>query len=391
MKSFFLNIVRAFQLMSFHGKRITFYEDWAKSMEAGELLTAFLRAELAISSSKQTADDSRAFALRDMLKRIELGHETTASRIVGLAMPRADMMMLAAGDSAKEKDLIQVLRDLCLALREQQAAKGVLLRAVAAPMLLVPGMAAFAYVISSQAIPIIEQIAPPQVWNTFNNSVRVVANFIHHGGAYAALLTAFAGGVLWYLLSRWTGKVRLKMERVRPSRALLLMPVMPWLLPLSIYRDFQAVMILSSLSVLLKSGKTLTEALEAIAANTTPYMRYHVRRILNYLDEYPLEVSAAFASGILSPQVSARLATISRTSKSYENVLIQVGTVGSEEIRKQVQKSASKMNFLLLGAMGALTMFLYIGQASISASMQSELEPATMLKRKLEKEQGMVH
>ena len=377
------------QLMDFHGKRVVFYEDWARSMEAGELLSTFLKAELEISMSKQTADSSRAFALKQMLRRMNEGEETMPSQIVGLSMPANDMMMLAAGDSAKEHDLIKVLRDLCAALNEQAEAKKVIFKSMITPMLLVPGMAIFAYVLSSQSIPIIEKVAPQEVWTTFNNSVRVFANVINHAGAYVALAVALFGSILWYSLSRWTGRVRFRMERIRSSTALLLMPVMPWLLPLSIYRDFQAVMMLSSLAVLLKSGRTLHDALELIGTKATPYLQYHIRRILNYIDEYPLEVSAAFSSGILSPKVSARLATISRTTKGYEDVLIAVGTTGAVEIRNQVGKTAAKLNFVFLIAATSVLLFLYLGQMSITTSMQHELDPITITKRKMEKEQQM--
>lgn len=380
----FLNWLR---LLDFRGKRIVFYRDWAKSMERGELLTNFLKAELEISMSKLTRDSSRAYALRQMLARAEGGKETAASQVVGLTMPDNDMMMLAAGDSASEKDLIQVLHDLCIALEEQSAAKKVLLKNMTTPLLMAPGMAIFAYVFSSTSIPIIEKIAPPETWTPFNNAVRVLANFIHHSGPYLVLgFILFAGG-LWYSLSRWTGKMRLKMERITPGNALMLTPIMPWLLPLSIFRDYQAVMILSSLSVLLKSDRTLKAALQVISGKSTPYVRAHVERILAYIDEYPLEVSNAFATGILSPRVAARLATISRTTNVYEDVLIEVGTIGAVEIRNQVNATAVKLNFVLLIGGAAVMVLLYIGQMSITNTMRMEMDPLKVQQRKMEKEQ----
>lgn len=382
-------IMEWFQLLDFHSSRVTFYRDWAKSMEAGELLANFLKAELEISSAKQTRDSSRAFALRQMLRRIHQGEETLPSQIVGLSMPANDRMMLAAGDSAGQKDLIQVLRDLCTALEEQTEAKKIIFKALLTPLVLLPGMVVFAYVLSSKSIPIIEKIAPPEVWTPFNNTVRVTANAIHHGGPYLALAIAALGGLLWMALSRWTGRTRLKMERVRPDIALLATPVMPWLLPLSMYRDFQAVMILSSMSVLLKSGKTLTESIELIATRGTPYIRFHMQRILNFIDEYPLEVSSAFSSGIMSPKVAARLATISRTNNSYEEVLIEVGTTGAAEVRNQVQVTAIKINVILLGASALLMVFLYMGQMSITSTMKSEMDPTKIKQRKMERAQQM--
>lgn len=390
MKFSFAKIRNAINLMPFHGQRTEFYGDLARSMRANELLVDFLRGELAIASAKQTANSARAYALQQMLGRIVRAEHNTPSKIIGLSMPQNDMIMLAAVDTASEKDFVRILNDLVDAITLQKTAKSELRAALRAPAVLIPGIAIFAYVLSSQAIPIIEKIAPPEVWTPFNSAVRFVANLISNGGFYAMLAAVvFIAGFV-YFLPRWTGKLRMRLEQVSPSKAIWLTPIAPWLLPLSIYRDFTTVMVFSSLAVLLSTGKTLTEALETIAANGSPYLRYHVRRVLSYLDMYPLEVARAFSSGMLSPAVSARLATIARTEKSYADVLIKVGTTGNEQIRKEVVKSAKKLNVIFLSLAASLVMFLYGGQMSITQKMNTELDPNVVMQRKLEKEQHIM-
>jgi type II secretory pathway component PulF len=389
VSGFFKDLANSVQLMSFRSKRVTFYRDWAKAIQAKELLGTFLRAELAISSAKATADDSRAYALKQMLQRMQTGDEMKPSQVVGLTMPKSDMLMLMAGDNVEEKHFSGVLEDLCRALEEQAMAKTLLVKAGITPLLLLPGMAAFAYVLSSKAIPIIEQVAPPEVWTPLNNAVRLTANALNDFGLYFVIFVIALAISIAVSLPRWTGKARFKFEKMRPKTALMLFPVMPWVLPMIIYRDFQALMVFSSLAVLLQSGATLNDALANIASRSNPYMRRHLRRTLDYLDLYPLEVAQAFTN-LLSPQVSARLASISRTEKAYEKVLIQVGTTGAVAIREQVGKSAKGMNFLLMGVAGSLIMFLYIGMQTITQSMKNELDPSTMQQRKMEKEQNYV-
>ena len=382
-------LVAKIRMAEFHSKRIEFYQDWARSIAHGELLVNFLKNEYAISMAKQTSDPSRALALKTMLLRIQQGVVTMPSQVIGMSMPKSDLVMLSAADSASEKGLVLVLNDLCVALEEQAMARKILIKSIVAPILLLPGMGVFAYVLSTQVIPIIEKAAPPEVWTSYNNAVRIVAKVIEMGGAIFCLMALAFAVVVWFSLSRWTAKIRFRMEKVDPALSVWLTPIMPWLLPLSIYRDFQAVLLLSSLAVLLKSGKTLIDALETIAAKSTPYLQHHVRRILNYLHEYPTEVSSAFASGILAPRVSARLATIARTTNKYEDVLIHIGTKGTVEIRNQVESSAGRLNLIFMSLTSALMIFLYLGQLNITRTMKSELDPSKIEQRKMEKEQRM--
>jgi hypothetical protein len=379
---FIETIWEKFLLWGFHQSRIDFYKDWAKSIQARELFVTFLKEEIAISSSKQTRDRFRAFGLQTMLDRVVRGDAVTPSEYVGLSMPLGDMVLLSAADSAADEDLVTIIGDLVTALENQQGAVKTIVQAMVSPLVLIPGVGAFAYILSSKSIPVIEKIAPPEVWTPFNDSVRGVANFINNYGLLFLFLSVVFIFGFSYCLPRWTGKLRLSLEQVNPAISVWLTPIAPYLLPLSIYRDFQALMLLSSLAVLLKTGKTLNEALEIISSRASPYLRYHVKRILNYIEEYPLEVSVAFTSGILSPKVSARLATIARTIPAYERVLIEIGTLGSIEIRNQVKKSAVLLNAIFISLAISLAMFLYVGQLMITQSLNRALDPTTALQRK---------
>lgn len=368
----------------FHTKRLEFYRDWARSIERREPLPAFLAAEIAISRAKHTANPARAAALTQMLARFHAAENMPLSQVVGLSMPAEDRLMLSAGDTLEEKDFVVVVKDLCEAIEIQSASKAILWRSLITPMMILPGVGVFAYVLSAKSIPIIEEFAPASVWTPFNSAVRMVANVINVGGPYIILAALLGVAAMAWALPNWRNPLRFKLEKIQPKTAFWLIPIAPWLTPLSIYRDFQALLILSTLAVLLKRGRTLNQALESVATNGTPYVRHHMRRIIFFLEEAPLEVSKAFATGILSPNVSARLATISRTNPSFEEVLIEIGTTGSVEITKQVQKAASGMNIMLLCLAAFMTVFLYIGQLNLSFTLKKEMDPNVMMQRKME-------
>lgn len=386
MNKFFIALTDFFMLFTFHRTRVEFYNDWKKSIQADEILVDFLRAEYEISVNKQTANFSRAYALKAMIKRLTIGNETSPSRIVGLSMPAGDRVLLSAADEYGQKALLIVLDQLSGSIIAQKEASDVIKAALYTPIILLPGLGILCYVLSAKIIPIVEGMAPPEVWTTFNSSIRMLSNFIRFNWAYVFIISALSISLFVYALPRWHGESRLRLERMRPSVTVWLSPFFPmsFLLPLSIYRDFQAITVLSSLAVLLKMGLTLKDALTIIARTARPYLRYHINRILFYIDEMPLEVSSAFTSGLLSPQVAARFATTARTSKKYEDVLIEAGTSGSVYIRTEVKNSARKLNLIFLTITVVLTLFLYIGQQNIYFTMQSEMSPSKMESRRLE-------
>ena len=377
-------IVDFIRQWEFHTKRLDFYRDWARSIQRREPLPAFLAAEIAISRAKHTADPARAAALTQMLARFDAAENMPFSQVVGLSMPVGDRLMLSAGDALEERDFVTVIEDLCAAIEIQAASKRILWRSLVTPMMVLPGVGVFAYVLSVKSIPVIEEFAPESVWTPFNSAVRMVANIINVGGPYAVLAAVLGVVVMAWALPNWRGPLRFKLEKISPKIAYWLTPVAPWLMPLSIYRDFQALLILSTLAVLLKRGRTLKQALESVATNGTPYIRHHMRRISFYLEEAPLETAKAFATGILSPNVSARLATISRTNPNFEEVLVEIGTTGSVEITKQVQKAASSVNIMLICMAAFMIVFLYLGQLNLSFTLKKEMDPTMIMQRKME-------
>ncbi|MGK5033218.1 hypothetical protein [Janthinobacterium sp. MDT1-19] len=389
MKYYLNSLVESVATFFFRKKRTEFYSDWKRSIIGNELLVDFLRGEYEISMNKQTRNRSRAYVLKVMLRRALDGDETLPSRIIGLSMPAGDRMLLAAADGLVSESLVIVIEELCKVIQEQDTAKSELKSAMVLPGMLGLGLGTLCYVLSNEIIPIVENIAPEEVWTPLNSAVRWFANLVRFYGATGLGVIVISIGTFVYALPRWCGKSRFYLERVNPSIAVWLSPIIPILLPLSIYRDFQALMVLSSLSVLLKMGKTLRDALVIVAENSSPYLEFHIKRILYYIDDSPLEVAAAFTSGILSPQVAARFATVARTSSKYEDVLITAGTSGTVYIREEVEKNAVIVKFIFITLTISMTLFLYLGQQSITMSMQDEMSPSKIEQRRLDKVSNM--
>lgn len=368
------------KLAAFRSKRDEFYEALAKAYEGRELLKDFLQSELKISSSRTTRDTSRAFALKLMLRRLSASEDSDVSTILAAAMPLEDRLMLAAVRDAQDKPA--VLRALAQAVRSQSEMSKIMKGAILPPLLILPGVFGFCYVMANKSIPMIVKMAPPEVWTPFNSFVRTVAEVVGGQAGWIVLAVLLGVALMRYQLPRWTGYWRGKLERVSPSTAMLLLPVCPILMPLGIYRDAQAGLMLSSLAVFLQSGATLMDALESIQRAGTPWMKWHVRKIIGHLNQAPMDYINAFSKGMLSPQLLSRLASTIRNVPRFDEVLIQVGTIGAKEIREQVKKQSAGVNTMVMLFGAAMVLLMMGGQFSITGAMQDEMSPAKMQARK---------
>lgn len=383
MINFLKNFYKQFQLFEFHLNRSDFYREFAKSIRKTEPMRQFVEAELQVATSAATGSASKAHAMRGALRHLSIGREHSITATIGAIMPIRDKLMLGAVD--RSRDQPATLEILANAIDDQMVAQKAIFFAVAKPSLYLAGAAALGYMISTEAIPAIEKTAPVEVWTPFNDTVRIVANVINNYGVLICVSGLLL--VLFFVsqLSKWRSPLRLKMERCNPVLAIWLTPVAPWLLPLAMYRDFQAGLVFSALAVWLGTGRSLKESLEAILQNSSPYLKSHIRRILNHLNANPTEYIEAFSKGLISQRLLAKMGSSIRNSPSFSDVIIEIGTTGNKEAREQVTKNAAVMNLTFVSLFIGLVMFLYVGLMNISNSMQTEMNPVRQIQREMEK------
>lgn len=379
-------IKQGFLLSGFRARREEFYEQMAASLESREKTQTFLMSEVRISSDPKTKDPSRAYALQMMLRKLTASDSVDIASIVGVAMPASDRMSLAAVQDAPNKPA--VLRSLAASIRRERELVSVMRKAVLPPLMVLPGVFFQSYVTATKTVPLVVKMAPPEVWTPFNSLFRSVAEAIGAYGIAGVIVLLLLGALLKYQLPRWTGPSRKKLESVPPGLALLGAPL---LVPLSIYRDTQAALMLNSLAVFLQSGRKLTDGLETIARNGTPWMRWKVRAIINHLKVSPDDYIAAFSKGLLSSALLAKLSSTIRTNPQFDQVLISLGTTGTKQIQEQVQKQASAINYLILAFAGAMVALMMLGPMSVTNSMQDEMQPAKVQARMMKARQALGH
>ena len=351
-------------LADFRQARVEFYRDFAEMYQRNEAMVSFLEGEIA--NAGLTRQRSRARALRVVLQRHQDGeHASRVSHLLEGVVPRSDGLLLAAVDRAADKP--QALRALADAVDKQQQMLRVMLAYSALPAVTIPicfvliALLGRVILVIDAATPVYAQEA---LWQGMNGWARAIALFAQDWGAQTLVaLIIVLGGALWSL-PRWRGAARLRVEG---------WPVY------GLYRDFQAGMLFSSMAMMLKTGETLQGSIDDVTRRASPWMRWHLGRVVDALEEHPTGTLDAFRRGLLSPHLLSRAATLNRSSTSFSDVLIQLGTTEGDRVLARVKRAAVIANFALVGLFASVATFMGIASMTVPGTFASLMEPSNLM------------
>jgi len=156
-----------------------------------------------------------------------------------------------------------------------------------------------------------------------------------------------------YTLPRWTGRSRQLFDRIPP-----------W----STYRNENANTLLTTLASLLANGFIITDALEQIRDRSTPYLRWHLNRIIPKIEAKGADWISAFNTGLLSQPIRDRLVDASRT-RDLDRTLIHVGDKALESLVKHVKIRAHTVS--TIGTLIVSLFFIYAAAVQMIATQQA--------------------
>jgi type II secretory pathway component PulF len=358
---------RWFKLQPFRLDRAEFYSDLAEMFARGESMLGFLEGELA--NAKLTGQHSRAAALRIMLRRYVSGAAGGSLLFVlRTVMPAGDAMMLTAVDRAKDK--AEALRAMAAAVELQAKMRRMVLAACIGPVLAAP-LCITMIIVVSDVLRSTDRSTPiyirDEVWSGFNAFAKLLADLsVAYGGT---ALTVFVAAVALavYSLPRWTGHRRLRVDG---------WPIY------SLYRDFQAGLVLSSLAMQLRAHLPLRSSIEDLAQDASPWVRWQISRVTRSLDEEPTAIVRAFGRGLLSPHLQARASTLNRKSKDFAEVLVQLGTSEGHRVLGRVKQTALAMNIAVMSVLGGVTVTLGLAAMTVPGDFATAMEPTSLMTSK---------
>lgn len=354
------HLVLKLALLLWHPRRGMFYRDLADAFVRKVSMRDFL--ERHASNCRLLNDSVGNVVMRALIARHASGNGGTLHDLMAGIVPRSDLMLLSAiDDSGTDKAV--ALMSAAEAVDFQMRSLKTLALNLLTPALAMPIVGVLC-IITSQIIGSIAESAPPGVWVGFNGLVRVLAEFItgHWGKITLSLLAAIA--MLVYSMPRWTGLVRLRAEKL-PGY--------------SLYRDYNAAIVLTALAMMLANGKTLGQALDALRVSASPWLRWHLQRIINALEDNPTDYQSAFGRGLMPLSVRARLASLLDSAKSFDVALVSLGTREVDRLETSVRLSAQTVNWTLTGFLVTLAVVLSVGQMTIASALAREADPARLM------------
>lgn len=351
-------------LFDFRAGRAEFYRDFAEMFERNEALVSFLEGEIA--NATLTRQRSRARALRLVLHRHQDGeHASRVSHLLEGVVPRGDAMLLAAVDRAADKP--QALRALAVAIEKQQQMLRVMLGHSVLPALMIPICYALIALLG-KVILVIDDATPAYaqeaLWQGVNGWARDIAVFSESWGPQTVLALSLSVAAVLWSLPRWRGAWRLRVES---------WPVY------GLYRDFQAGMLFSSMAMMLRTGETLQGSIDDVTHRASPWMRWHLARVVDALDENPTATLDAFRRGLLSSHLLSRVATLNRSCASFSDVLILLGTSEGERVLARVRRAAIVANFALVGVFASVATFMGVASMTVPGTFASLMEPSNLM------------
>jgi type II secretory pathway component PulF len=351
-------------LFDFRATRAEFYRDFAEMFHRNEALVSFLEGE--IVNATLTRQRSRARALRLVLHRHQDGeHASRVSHLLEGVVPRTDAMLLAAVDRSVDKP--QALRALAVAIEKQQQMVRLMLGYSVLPAITIPicyvliALLGKVILVIDDATPVYAQEA---LWQGMNGWARDIAVYAGAWGPQTVLVLAVSLVTVLWSLPRWRGAWRLRVES---------WPVY------GLYRDFQAGMLFSSMAMMLRTGETLQGSIDDLTHRASPWMRWHLGRVVDALDENPTATLDAFRRGLLSPHLLSRAATLNRSSTSFSDVLIQLGTSEGERVLARVKRAAVVANIALVGLFASVATFMGVASMTVPGTFASLMEPSNLM------------
>jgi type II secretory pathway component PulF len=351
-------------LSDFRLARAEFYRDFAEMYQRNEAMVSFLEGEIA--NAGLTRQRSRARALRLVLHRHQDGdHASRVSHLLEGVVPRSDGLLLAAVDRAADKP--QALRALAEAIDKQQQMLRLMLSYSALPAVTIP-ICFVLIALLGKVILVIDAATPPYaqeaLWDGMNGWARAVALLAQAWGAQLVVALGVALAAVLWSLPRWRGAARLRVEG---------WPIY------GLYRDFQAGMLFSSMAMMLRTGETLQGSIDDVTQRASPWMRWHLGRVVDALEENPTGTLDAFRRGLLSAHLLSRAATLNRSSTSFSDVLIQLGTTEGERVLARVKKAAVIANFALVGLFASVATFMGVASMTVPGTFASLMEPSNLM------------
>lgn len=256
--------------------------------------------------------------------------------------PPLETSLIAAGERMGKVGV--ALNEAAILMKVRQRVRRALAEKLSYPVALLALLAVMLHAMGRFLMPMLEEVVTRDKWPAFSQVLGYLAD---HSGA----ITASAVGVIAVLAMafaasapRWTGPVRDFFDRYIP----------PW----TIYREMQAAMSLMTISMLTASGLPMTNAIELLRSNSTPWVSDHMSRVMRRLRSGKTEAIALVGSGgigsMFDAYTSFEISLYTPASSTMAAKLKSLSSASTERAEKAMSRALGLAKWLSMSLVAGL-------------------------------------
>lgn len=325
--------------LTFRRERVDMYEALIDKLDpanrsnaAVETLTQIFRAWAERDRSRH---DTRALVYGHVSAR--LANSASLAEALKPFIGVDEYLIIHAGEV--QGDLVGALKLLVRYIGAGGTMRSAVLAALGQPALGLASLGILSVVVGIFMWPDFLRSIPLKYWPDWTHACIHTQMWLGRHWYWLTLLVLLVAAYYYYL-NRWIGRSRALADRIPP-----------W----SIYRSLQGSTLIGVLAALISAGKTVREALVSIRSMSSPYMRWHIDRMVRRLDATG-DGMAAIRSGPFSRAMMDRIEDAA-AGRTFEDTLRHVSANALRLIVRTVQKQADAINLVFLLIVGVL--FVY--------------------------------
>ncbi|WP_454744100.1 type II secretion system F family protein [Cupriavidus necator] len=267
--------------------RCDFYNQMSLMLKMGlQILTALDRLYVIESSEGRRPSRPAALMLADIMHSIREG-KSLGEALERWGSPQEVALVKAGEEAGNLEDQLAVVADMLAAKGEMV---GTILSAMGYPVVVIGSAFGMLYMISTVVVPKLSKLTPPDRWDGAARLLNQVASMVNNYWALVFLIPVIFGVIAWSIPNLSKAEIRVYLDRIPP-----------W----SFYRALHGSGFLVNMSVMLKAGIQMSEALLLLSEEGGPWLRTRVRAILHGINQGKTLGEAMHAAGYEFPDPRA--------------------------------------------------------------------------------------
>jgi type II secretory pathway component PulF len=334
----------------FKAKRADFYYELSMSLfEHVPLVTTLRKYEQRARNRGSTQN----ILFLNMLRGLQSGGLSSAMN--GIATPM-ELILISSTQSAGDQAMADGLKFLSEMVRKLERTREILIVSISYPLLLLCIFVGMMVAFALMAVPVLAELLAPEKWPPLGRLLYWMSYGLTQYGIY--VLALCVGGLIAFALSLplWTSALRRRLDDH---------------FPYNIYRDYVGAVLLMALAAMMRSGVSLRTALERSQQFAKPWMKWHVRKIMQNLARPTSPYfGQAFQSGVLNQAMCDKVQDASERRDPVAS-FIRAGSMAIDEMTEVLHRRFKILNIAMIVSCGLILAVMFGGFFSTTMAIQS--------------------